>query len=67
MERIVRREFLAPRMPALGLLVLLKDGDERMAKPLKKEAFLKSDEYKAVAKVLPFCRLWYVLFGGTGV
>ena len=26
----------------------------------KREAFLKSDEYAAVAKVLPFCRLWCV-------
>ena len=24
------------------------------------EAFLESDEYAAVAKVLPFCRLWCV-------
>ena len=25
-----------------------------------KEKFLKSDEYARAAKVLPFCRLWYV-------
>ena len=29
-----------------------------------REAFLKSDEYAAVAKVLPFCRLWCVRGGG---
>ena len=39
---------------------LLKDGDEGMHKFKAKRAFLKSDEYQEVAKVLPFCRLWCV-------
>ena len=42
---------------------LLNDGSagkKRMNYPEAKEAFLKSDEYAAVAKVLPFCRLWCV-------
>ena len=42
---------------------LLKDGnagDEGMNNHAAKEAFLKSDEYTAVATVLPFCRLWCV-------
>ena len=26
-----------------------------------KEQFLSSDEYAVAAKVLPFCRLWYVV------
>ena len=45
---------------------LLKDGnttDEGMNNPSALEAFLKSDEYAAVAKVLPFCRLWCVRAG----
>ena len=37
---------------------LLKDG--HMALHSRKQAFLKSDEYAAAAKVLPFCRLWCV-------
>ncbi len=36
------------------------DDEDSMRFPLKCEAFLKSDEYAAVAKVLPFCRLWCV-------
>ena len=47
---------------------LLKDGnatDEGMNNPPAKAAFLESDEYKAVAKVLPFCRLWCVRAMGT--
>ena len=40
---------------------LLKEyGKESMANPSAKAAFLDSDEYSAVAKVLPFCRLWCV-------
>ena len=42
---------------------LLKDvnaTDEGMNNFKAREAFLKSDEYAAVAKVLPFCRLWCV-------
>ena len=43
---------------------LLKEGaavgGEGMNNPKAKEAFLTSDEYAAVAKVLPFCRLWCV-------
>ena len=35
-------------------------GKESMANPPAKEAFVKSDEYAAVATVLPFCRLWCV-------
>ena len=41
-----------------------RDGRKAMRDHQAREVFLKSDEYKAVAKVLPFCRLWYVLFGG---
>ena len=40
---------------------LLKDGNatnEGMNNATARKAFLKSDEYAAVAKVLPFCRLW---------
>ena len=33
-------------------------GHEGMSHVLVREAFLKSEEYKAVASVLPFCRLW---------
>ena len=40
---------------------LLKGGKDGMNYPNAREAFLKSDEYVAVAKVLPFCRLWCVL------
>ena len=39
---------------------LLKDGEGDMASLRARKAFLKSDEYAAVAKVLPFCRLWCV-------
>ena len=45
---------------------LLKDGDatdEGMNTHSARKAFLKSDEYAAVAKVLPFCRLWCVRAG----
>ena len=45
--------------PIEGTL-LKEDGKESMANPLAKAAFLESDEYDAVAKVLPFCRLWCV-------
>ena len=50
---------------------LLKEGSEPfggdgMNNSRAKAVFLKSDEYKAVAKVLPFCRLWYVLLWGRG-
>ena len=31
-----------------------------MANLPARDAFLKGDEYAAVAKVLPFCRLWCV-------
>ena len=53
--------------PPIEGTLLKEHGDESMFNPTAKEAFLKSDEYKAVAKVLPFCRLWYVLFLGAGV
>ena len=36
------------------------DREGGMRWPDNKEVFLKSDEYAAAAKVLPFCRLWYV-------
>ena len=41
---------------------LLKDCNvtEGMNSVEAREAFLKSDEYGEVAKVLPFCRLWCV-------
>ena len=42
---------------------LLNDGSagkKRVNNHAAKEAFLKSDEYAAVATVLPFCRLWCV-------
>ena len=44
---------------------LLKDAGSEggMRHPDAREAFLKSDEYAAVAKVLPFCRLWCVHAG----
>ena len=45
--------------PIEGTLTSADDKDH-MGSPLKREAFLKSDEYAAVAKVLPFCRLWCV-------
>ena len=51
--------------PIEGTL-LKKDNDEENVRfPGKKAAFLKSDEYQAVAKVLPFCRLWCVHVVGT--
>lgn len=37
--------------------------DENVRFPSRKKAFLESDEYAAVAKVLPICRLWYVREG----
>ena len=40
------------------------NGKKGMNHPDARKAFLKSDEYAAVAKVLPFCRLWYVREGG---
>jgi len=40
---------------------LLKDGEEGMSDFKSREAFLRSDEYAAAAKVLPFCRLWCVV------
>ena len=52
--------------PIEGTLLKKSSGDDGMAYPTAREAFIKSDEYKAVAKVLPFCRLWYVLFWGRG-
>ena len=45
--------------PIQGTLTSSKDEDS-MADPHTKEAFLSSDEYAAVSKVLAFCRLWYV-------
>ena len=36
------------------------DDEDSMRFSDNSEAFLKSDEYAAVAKVLPFCRLWCV-------
>ena len=45
--------------PIEGRLTSTND-KESMRWSDKKEAFLKSDEYVAVAKVLPFCRLWCV-------
>ena len=44
---------------------LLKDCNvtEGMNSVEAREAFLKSDEYGEVAKVLPFCRLWCVSEG----
>ena len=43
---------------------LLKEhGEKSVANPPVREAFLESDEYVAVAKVLPFCRLWCVCTG----
>ena len=46
--------------PVDGTLQTPPDGSESMRWSDKRKAFLKSDEYKAVAKVLPFCRLWCV-------
>ena len=45
--------------PIEGTLTSADDKDS-MRRESKKVAFLKSDEYAAVAKVLPFCRLWCV-------
>lgn len=45
--------------PIEGTLTSADDKDS-MRRFDKREAFLKSDEYAAVAKVLPFCRLWCV-------
>ena len=42
---------------------LLKDGEGDMRHYNAREAFLESKEYVAAAKVLPFCRLWYVRVG----
>ena len=40
---------------------LLKEpGKESIANTYLRDAFLKSDEYAAIAEVLPFCRLWCV-------
>ena len=41
--------------------LLQGDEEKSMAYPPANAAFLKSDEYKEVAKVLPFCRLWCVV------
>ena len=46
--------------PIEGTLLKDGDGDEGMNTRSAKEAFLKSDEYAAIATVLPFCRLWCV-------
>ena len=46
--------------PIEGTLTTSADDKDHMWSTLKREAFLKSDEYVAVAKVLPFCRLWCV-------
>ena len=40
-----------------GVFKSLADGGVHKARV---QQFRKSDEYKAAAKVLPFCRLWYV-------
>ena len=40
------------------------NGKKDMRYTNTREAFLKSDEYAAVATVLPFCRLWCVREGG---
>ena len=40
------------------------NGKKGLKWPTVLKAFLESDEYAAVAKVLPFCRLWCVREGG---
>ena len=49
--------------PIEGTLLNDTGGDEGMRYPNARKAFLESDEYAAVAKVLPFCRLWCVRGG----
>ena len=44
--------------PVEGTLLNDNRGDDSVFTPTVKQAFLKSDEYAAVAKVLPFVRLW---------
>ena len=44
--------------PIEGTLLKETDDLSGISKPLAREAFLNSDEYATVAKVLPFCRLW---------
>ena len=48
--------------PIEGTLLNSEDynGKKGMNNHSAREAFLESDEYAAVAKVLPFCRLWCV-------
>ena len=51
--------------PIEGTLLNDEDynGKKGMHSVAAREAFLESDEYAAVAKVLPFCRLWCVRVG----
>ena len=46
--------------PIEGTLLEDRGGDKAMNTRAAREAFLTSDEYAEVAKVLPFCRLWCV-------
>ena len=49
--------------PIEGTLLKDPNSEDGMTYSDAREAFLKSDEYAAVAKVLPFCRLWCVREG----
>ena len=49
--------------PIKGALLEDCDGEQGMRFREAREAFLKSDGYAAVVKVLPFCRLWCVHAG----
>ena len=44
--------------PMKGTLLKDPSGEEGMRWQEKRDAFLETEEYGAVAKVLPFCRLW---------
>ena len=46
--------------PIEGTLLRKHEDKESISWSAKKEAFLKTDEYAAAAKKLPFCRLWCV-------
>ena len=45
----------------------LTEKDQEWGKPgdYFKKRFLESEEYAVAAKVLPFCRLWYVVYYTT--
>ena len=53
--------------PIEGTLLKARGDKESISWPDKRQAFLESDEYAAVAKVLPFCRLWCVRAGWHSV